>query len=86
VDGEGCLIGVSSITPVVRVTSTDMFGLVAGGGVGDGQDDGGLTVDGVQAECGGEAFAQVVGGAVQEVVFSSYRWLNWSVSRSRIAC
>ena len=38
----------------------------AGGGVGDGQGDGGLAVDGLEAERGGEAFAQVVGRVGEE--------------------
>ena len=42
----------------------------AGGGVGDGQDYGGLAgvlpVDGLQAEGGGEPLAQVVGCVYQE--------------------
>jgi hypothetical protein len=40
-----------------------------GGGVGDGQDEGGLAgvwpVDGLEVEGGGEAFAQVVWGFVE---------------------
>lgn len=42
----------------------------AGGGVGDGEDDGGLPgvlpVDGLHGERGGEAFAQVIGGLGEE--------------------